>query len=92
MRHAIATVTRLFSVVLPGLIISISLCQASPLANASPDSLSRLALRGIVDAGAFQPAVTVSGEMKKWHPVTVTLEGPAASERATTTSDEISCN
>ena len=43
---------------------------------------SLICIFGIVDTHAQSGNVDISGELKKWHPVTLTLEGPASSETA----------
>ncbi|MEZ4701683.1 MAG: choice-of-anchor D domain-containing protein [Rhodothermales bacterium] len=52
---------------------------ADPLSIAHPESA-----RGVTGGGgggdATPGGVTVTGEQKKWHPITITLDGPQASE------------
>lgn len=49
--------------------------------NATTDKTDRATPTGAVHVTSVQKAnVIASGELKKWHPVTITLEGPTASE------------
>lgn len=63
------------------LLLNVSAVPRSYAAE-DPGTLTRKSLDkpNHVPAGKNKVALTVSGELKKWHPITVTLEGPSASE------------
>ena len=50
------------------------------LADDSSEEAKRAKHNAYVDGNVGQAAATVTGELKKWHPITVSLEGPQASE------------
>ena len=54
---------------------------AAPSSNAAANNSERTVLTDEADSPSVKKAnVIASGELKKWHPVTISLEGPTASE------------